>query len=128
MMEKLKSPQTHVSLKAMIAEVDEDQDGTISFSEFLLIFRKAAAGLLVCEGLKVFAKTVDVAAEGVSGAKSFFDGKAAELARASKSESEIRAEQEAKKQEKEAQRLRREAMQQKAAIFGGTTKSPRRAQ
>ena len=26
----------------MIAEIDEDQDGQISFREFLLIFRKAA--------------------------------------------------------------------------------------
>lgn len=39
MMEKLQAPQTHLGLKAMIAEVDEDQDGKISFREFLLIYR-----------------------------------------------------------------------------------------
>ena len=33
MMEKLGSPQTHLSLKAMIKEVDEDNDGQISFRE-----------------------------------------------------------------------------------------------
>lgn len=39
MMEKLRAPQTHLGLKGMIAEVDEDNDGRISFREFLLIFR-----------------------------------------------------------------------------------------
>lgn len=41
MMEKLGAPQTHLGLKEMIAEVDEDKDGKISFREFLLIFRCA---------------------------------------------------------------------------------------
>lgn len=39
MMEKLGAPQTHIGLKGMISEVDEDYDGRISFREFLLIFR-----------------------------------------------------------------------------------------
>lgn len=39
MMEKLGAPQTHLGLKGMIAEVDEDTDGKISFREFLLIYR-----------------------------------------------------------------------------------------
>lgn len=39
MMEKLGAPQTHLGLKGMIQEVDEDNDGKISFREFLLIFR-----------------------------------------------------------------------------------------
>lgn len=39
MMEKLGAPQTHLGLKGMIAEVDEDHDGKISFREFLLIYR-----------------------------------------------------------------------------------------
>lgn len=39
MMEKLQAPQTHLGLKAMIAEVDEDNDGKISFREFMLIYR-----------------------------------------------------------------------------------------
>ena len=33
MMEKLNAPQTYLGLKAMIKEVDEDQDGQISFRE-----------------------------------------------------------------------------------------------
>lgn len=33
MMEKLGEPQTHLGLKAMIKEVDEDNDGQISFRE-----------------------------------------------------------------------------------------------
>ena len=33
MMEKLGEPQTHLGLKAMIKEVDEDNDGCISFRE-----------------------------------------------------------------------------------------------
>ena len=41
MMEKLGEPQTQLGLKAMIKEMDEDQDGKISFREFMLIFRKA---------------------------------------------------------------------------------------
>lgn len=39
MMEKIGAPQTHLGLKGMIAEVDEDKDGKISFREFLLIYR-----------------------------------------------------------------------------------------
>lgn len=33
MMEKLGAPQTHLGLKTMIKEVDEDFDGMISFRE-----------------------------------------------------------------------------------------------
>lgn len=39
--------QTHVGLKAMIKEVDEDFDGKISFREFLLIFRKVSADAMI---------------------------------------------------------------------------------
>ena len=35
MMEKLGAPQTHVGLKAMIAEIDEDNDGKVSFREVI---------------------------------------------------------------------------------------------
>lgn len=44
----------------MIKEVDEDNDGKISFREFLLIFRKAANGELQAEGLSAIASSVDV--------------------------------------------------------------------
>ncbi|GFO08244.1 hypothetical protein PoB_003474900 [Plakobranchus ocellatus] len=71
MMEKLGSPQTHLSLKSMIKEVDEDLDDKISFKEFLLIFRKAAAGeLLAGTGLKELSDLVEI--DGLNGAKNFF--------------------------------------------------------
>jgi EF-hand domain-containing family member D2 len=76
MMEKLGSPQTHIALKKMIAEVDEDQDGVMSYREFLLIFRYFKTGKLVSEGLSKIAgsvASVSVGAEGVGGAKNFFE-------------------------------------------------------
>ena len=45
MMEKLGAPQNHFTLKAMIREVDEDQDEALVFREFLLIFRFATQKL-----------------------------------------------------------------------------------
>ena len=36
LMEKLEAPQTHVALRQMIAEVDEDGDKAISFREVFL--------------------------------------------------------------------------------------------
>ncbi|EFX62402.1 hypothetical protein DAPPUDRAFT_68015, partial [Daphnia pulex] len=77
-MERLAAPQTHLSLKAMIKEVDEDQDGKLSFREFLLVFRKAAAGELPEDsGLcRLAALTdIDVGQVGVNGAANFFESK-----------------------------------------------------
>ena len=37
-MEKLKIPQTHLSLKEMIKQVDEDQDNKINFKEVFYLF------------------------------------------------------------------------------------------
>nr|XP_055053264.1 EF-hand domain-containing protein D1-like [Misgurnus anguillicaudatus] len=78
MMEKLGAPQTHLGLKTMIKEVDEDFDGKLSYREFLLIFRKAAAGELQEEsGLMALARLseIDVSTEGVLGARDFFEAK-----------------------------------------------------
>ncbi|XP_053545876.1 EF-hand domain-containing protein D2-like [Bombina bombina] len=78
MMEKLGASQTHLGLKNMIKEVDEDFDGKLSFREFLLIFRKAAAGELQEDsGLHALARLseIDVSIEGVKGAKNFFEAK-----------------------------------------------------
>jgi hypothetical protein len=58
--------------------VDEDDDGHISFREFLLIFRKAAAGELSEDsGLCVLAKQCEINVDevGVGGAKDFFEAK-----------------------------------------------------
>ncbi|XP_054977910.1 EF-hand domain-containing protein D1 [Sorex araneus] len=120
MMEKLGAPQTHLGLKNMIKEVDEDFDGKLSFREFLLIFHKAAAGQLQEDsGLMALAKLseIDVALEGVKGAKHFFEAKVQALAMASKFEAELKAEQDERKQEEEKRRLRQAAFKELKATF-----------
>jgi hypothetical protein len=120
MMEVLGAPQTHVGLKAMIKEVDEDDDGRLSFREFLLVYRKARAGELdENSGLAQLAKLteVDVDKVGVNGAKEFFEAKIQELSKMSKFENEIREEQEEKKRMEEEKALRRQQFLEKAAIF-----------
>merc|ERR1712029_989229 len=121
MMEKLKAPQTHLGLKAMIKEVDEDDDGAISFREFLIIFRKAAAGELDLEsGLGQLATLteVDVDEVGVGGAKTFFEAKIAEVSKGSKFQEEIREEQEERKREEEEKMKRQISFKERAALFG----------
>ncbi|KAK7475913.1 hypothetical protein BaRGS_00032802 [Batillaria attramentaria] len=121
MMEKLGVPQTHLSLKAMIKEVDEDNDGKISFREFLLIFRKAAAGELE-EGsglMDLYAnmEEIDVDKEGVKGAKNFFQAKIEKQSASMKFEEEIRQEQEEKKKQAEEAKERKKAFKEKANMF-----------
>ena len=68
----------NISNCVLLQEVDEDFDSHISFREFLLIFRKAAAGELKADsGLSVLAKQceIDVDEVGVNGAKDFFEAK-----------------------------------------------------
>ncbi|CAF89499.1 unnamed protein product, partial [Tetraodon nigroviridis] len=143
MMEKLGAPQTHLGLKNMMKEVDEDLDSRLSFREFLLIFRKAAAGELAEDsGLSALARLseIDVSSEGVKGAKSFFEAKvrrcsAAVVQRQSltvdqrlfaqvhavnasnRFEEEIRQEQEQRKKEAEEQKKRRAAFKEKQSAF-----------
>ncbi|XP_069322056.1 EF-hand domain-containing protein D1 [Eulemur rufifrons] len=120
MMEKLGAPQTHLGLKSMIKEVDEDFDGKLSFREFLLIFHKAAAGELQEDsGLMALAKLseIDVALEGVKGAKDFFEAKAQALSSASKFEAELKAEQDERKREEEERKLRQAAFKELKATF-----------
>ncbi|PIK46359.1 putative EF-hand domain-containing protein D1 [Apostichopus japonicus] len=100
----LRSSTDALGLKQMIKEVDEDNDGKISFREFLLIFRKAAAGELAeGSGLSQLAQLSEVAIEevGVSGAKDFFEAKVQQLNSSSKFEEEIKAEQEERKKQAE---------------------------
>lgn len=121
MMEKLGVPQTHLGLKAMIHEVDEDNDGKISFREFLLIFRKAAAGELSKDsGLYEIFKNVaeiDVDKEGVKGAKNFFEAKIDEKTKTNKFEDEIKREQEEKRKLEQEKKERKAAFKEKAAAF-----------
>ncbi|XP_075057824.1 EF-hand domain-containing protein D1 [Mixophyes fleayi] len=120
MMEKLGAPQTHLGLKNMIKEVDEDIDGKLNFREFLLIFRKAAAGELEEDsGLMSLAKLceIDVSTEGVKGAKNFFEAKVQALSSASKFETEIRAEQDERKRMEEEKKNRRAAFKELKSAF-----------
>merc|ERR1711953_32100 len=121
MMEKLGAPQTHLGLKAMIKEVDEDDDSAISFREFLMIFRKARLGELDMEsGLGKLASLseVGVDAVGVGGAKTFFEAKIAEVSKGSKFAEEIKEEQEERKREEEEKMKRQISFKERAALFG----------
>ncbi|KAM8953423.1 EF-hand domain-containing protein D1 [Pelodytes ibericus] len=120
MMEKLGAPQTHLGLKNMIKEVDEDFDSKLSFREFLLIFHKAAAGELEQDsGLMALAKLseIDVSSEGVKGAKDFFEAKVQALSSSSKFEAEIRAEQDERKRQEEEKKNRRAAFKELKSAF-----------
>ncbi|XP_061423859.1 EF-hand domain-containing protein D2 [Lethenteron reissneri] len=120
MMEKLEAPQTHLSLKNMIKEVDEDFDGKLSYREFLLIFRKAAAGELADDNpLMALARLseIDVSTEGVKGAKTFFEAKVEAISKSNRFEAEIRAEQEEKKREAEEKKQRQAAFKELRSAF-----------
>ncbi|XP_032824030.1 EF-hand domain-containing protein D2 [Petromyzon marinus] len=120
MMEKLEAPQTHLSLKNMIKEVDEDFDGKLSYREFLLIFRKAAAGELTDDNpLMALARLseIDVSTEGVKGAKTFFEAKVEAISKSNRFEAEIRAEQEEKKREAEEKKQRQAAFKELRSAF-----------
>ncbi|XP_055502440.1 EF-hand domain-containing protein D1-like [Leucoraja erinacea] len=120
MMEKLGAPQTHLGLKNMIKEVDEDFDGKLNFREFLLIFHKAAAGELEEDsGLMALARLseIDVSTEGVQGAKHFFEAKVQALTSGSKFEAEIKAEQQQRKRSEEDKKQRRAAFKELKSAF-----------
>ncbi|KAK1801213.1 hypothetical protein P4O66_022913 [Electrophorus voltai] len=120
MMEKLGAPQTHLGLKNMIKEVDEDLDGKLCFREFLLIFRKAAAGELAEDsGLHALARLseIDVSTEGVKGAKTFFEAKVQAINESNRFEAEIRHEQEEKKRQAEEKKQRKAAFKELQSAF-----------
>ncbi|XP_071439460.1 EF-hand domain-containing protein D2 homolog [Hetaerina americana] len=120
MMEKLGAPQTHLALKAMIKAVDEDEDGKISFREFLLVYRKAKAGELQEEsglGRLAALTEVDVDAVGVSAAATFFEAKIEEQRKTSKFEDEIRQEKEERLKQEEEKQQRKKEFKKKAALF-----------
>lgn len=120
MMEKLGAPQTHLGLKAMIQEVDEDKDGKISFREFLLIFRKARAGELNTDsGLGQLARLTEINVDevGVNGAKEFFEAKIEQQKLSNKFHDEIKLEQEERRKEEEEKFRRKQLFQQRAAQF-----------
>jgi len=131
MMEKLGIPQTHLGLKEMIKQVDEDQDGKISFREFLLIFRKAMSENGEIENEKTSTQSIlqqlysmlveiDVAKEGVGGAKNFFEAKVAAIKEGDKFQREIREEQEQRRRMEEDKARRKVAFQNRLAHFQTT--------
>jgi len=118
--------------------VDEDNDGRLSFHEFMLVFRKAKAGELDEDsGLGQLARLaeIDVEKVGVNGAKEFFEAKVCsfnslfhnrnnkrelqiiELSKKSKFEEEIRQEQDERKRLEEEKAVRRQQFLEKASIF-----------
>lgn len=126
MMEKLGAPQTHVALKEMIREVDEDKDDKINFREFLLIYRKARQGELAADsglGQLAMLTEIDVDKAGVGGAKNFFEAKIEQQSKSKKFEEEIKAEQEERKQQNEERKQRKQCFKEKAAFFEQTTVS-----
>ncbi|XP_046406115.1 EF-hand domain-containing protein D2 homolog [Ischnura elegans] len=126
MMEKLEAPQTHLALKAMIKAVDEDEDGKISFREFLLVYRKAKAGELQEEsglGRLAALTEVDVDAVGVSAAATFFEAKIEEQRKTSKFEDEIKQEKEERLRQEEEKQQRKMEFKKKAALFQNGSQS-----
>ncbi|KFQ31173.1 EF-hand domain-containing protein D2, partial [Mesitornis unicolor] len=101
MMEKLGAPQTHLGLKNMIKEVDEDLDSKLSFREHAL------ARL----------SEIDVSTEGVKGAKNFFEAKVQAIHESSRFEEEIKAEQEEKKKQAEELKQRKAAFKELQSTF-----------
>jgi hypothetical protein len=118
MMEKLGEPQTHLGLKAILKEVDEDNDDQLNLYEFLMIFRKAKNGTLKVESLQTLVSSVNVAEVGVGGAKAFFEQKMAQASSGLSAEKEIKAEQEAKKKEREEAAARKSAFKARQEQFG----------
>ncbi|XP_013774713.1 EF-hand domain-containing protein D2 homolog [Limulus polyphemus] len=123
MMEKLGAPQTHLALKNMIYEVDENNDNRIDFREFLMIFWKARAGELSAgSGLLELAHltNIDVDKAGVGGAKTFFEAKIEQQKRTNKFEEEIKSEQEERRQHEKERKQRKAEFLEKAQFFQKT--------
>ncbi len=120
MMEKLGHPQTHLGLKSLMKEIDTDEDGQISFKEFLMIFMRSTrgeGGSDAMSGLIASLASVNVSEVGVSGAKSFFEAKANRLKASASAEEEIKREQEQKKKDREEASIRKKAFNDKLAAF-----------
>eukprot|EP00912_Choanoflagellata_sp_UC4_P000305 UC4_evm1s186 len=118
LMEKVGHPQTHLGLKAMIKEVDDDLDGAMSFREFLTICE------LVFEGLKQLAESIDVDEVGVKSAGKFFEDKIKSINQSTKFADEIYAEREERKKENEEKKKRMAAFKAKTAALDTSTVEP----
>lgn len=65
MMEKLGAPQTHLGLKNMIKEVDEDLDGKLSFRE---------VNAPVCQNMKHLIANLSISQQNVHYEEPYFTG------------------------------------------------------
>ncbi|CAF1064415.1 unnamed protein product [Adineta ricciae] len=128
MLEKLGIPQTHLHLKQMIKQVDEDHDGKISFREFLLLFRKALAHNMEFDQDKsallyrfyAMLLEIDVAKEGVIMAKNFFEAKIAAIKDSEKFHREILEEQNHRRRLEEEKTRRKLEFRNRLALFQTT--------
>ncbi|PAA51978.1 hypothetical protein BOX15_Mlig013419g2, partial [Macrostomum lignano] len=124
MMEKLGAPQTHLGLKSMIKEVDEDHDSRINFREFLAIFRKARAGQLDYSGelmawydCYVEVSEINVEEVGVMEAKNFFESKIAIQSADGKLQAELREQRLRRQAEEEEKQRSRDSFRNTRAMF-----------
>uniref|UniRef100_A0A1I8F8B0 Calmodulin n=1 Tax=Macrostomum lignano TaxID=282301 RepID=A0A1I8F8B0_9PLAT len=124
MMEKLGAPQTHLGLKSMIKEVDEDHDSRINFREFLAIFRKARAGQLDYSGelmawydCYVEVSEINVEEVGVMEAKNFFESKIAIQSADGKLQAELREQRLRRQAEEEGEQRSRDSFRNTRAMF-----------
>ncbi|KFB41802.1 AGAP009528-PA-like protein [Anopheles sinensis] len=120
LLRKLGYPQRPLFLAGMFAEVDGNQDGEISFREFLQIFRNVRAKVLVSDGRLDQAHRpteIDVASVGVRGAKKFFEARIEQQLRTNKFYEEILQEREERRRMEEEWQLRRKQFRQLAVVL-----------
>ncbi|KAL1236758.1 EF-hand domain-containing protein [Trichinella spiralis] len=132
LMEKAGTPLTHVILKKMIAEIndstdDDSSDHQVGFREFLLVHSKAlqleklAADEMDDGGgggiLTQLPPCINVAEDGVLGAKKFFQAKIDKLGQSAEFEAEIKQQQQIRRQQDEEQRRRKAQFQARQNYF-----------
>ena len=114
LMERIGEPQTRSGLDTLMQQIDKDEDGMISFREFMAIFQQAATGQLIKNsGVEILARKLKIGAEGfgVEGTKTIFEKKITAIRKSSKIEIEhdFRLEHEEKKRQLEEKKQKVEA-------------------
>ncbi|KAJ8021366.1 EF-hand domain-containing protein D1 [Holothuria leucospilota] len=126
MMEVRESPLTHLELKNLIQEVDEDKDGKLCFREFMLIWSKSykkempegtGYAKIVAANQKILSAPENAVKEGAKGVKGFFEAKGSEMKDQENYEEEIREQQRLKYEKKRKAKEAKEKEKQKKAKF-----------
>ena len=120
-MGKQRKNYVYYNLRHVYAQHKGFKTNPLLLLQFLLIFRKAAAGELEeGSGLSELARLaeVDVDEVGVGGAAKFFEAKVKEQASSNKFEAEIKKEQEERKKQAQEAKARKEAFIARKAAFG----------